>query len=135
VLRILIQCFENGQVAGVSLGDVRESFGRFLIDPGPGMWQVRYDDANYCDMRPVPLESDESRIASLGMEGACTDPRLWDALFAILKLGNVVMRWPGSGPVVAEASVVEHLPPELIKASGPPAVVHRGADIAKLIQP
>ena len=105
-----------------------------MSEPEENFWQLRYDKVNWCDLYLGALEQDASKIESMMVSRPCVDGRLWDGLAAILKLGNVVLHFPGgAAPLFARVEVVEHLPPEMVKALGQPVCVATGKEISDAI--
>ena len=61
--------------------------------------------------------------------------RLWDALYEVMKLGKVVLYFPGDAPpLIADESVARHLPADMVKALGQPRRVRSGAEIVDVIR-
>jgi hypothetical protein len=132
---VYVQCFEKGEPAGLARQKVREVFGKFLAEKERDLWQVRYDKMNSCDLYLSGDEEDTNKIKSLMVSRPCSDRRLWDGLAAILKLGNVVLYFPGCGaPMVSRSSVTRHLPVEMIERMGRPVCVATGKEIAAAVE-
>jgi hypothetical protein len=133
-MEVYIQCFKDGAPSGVPRDKVRAAFGQFLTETEPRFWSVRYDDENGCDVAVDACEDDASLVYSLCIERPCGDKRLWDALAAILKLGTVVLYFPGgASPLVAVESVVGHLPPDMVESLGTPVCIQTGDEIVRHI--
>jgi hypothetical protein len=129
---VYIQCFEHGKPAGMSRKPIRDAFGDFLRESEPNQWTLDYGGKNSCT---VLLQLIGGDIHHLTVERPCADKRLWDSLASILKLGNMVFYFPGDAPpLVANDSVIEHLPPDMIKALGEPVVIRNGKDIVEQIE-
>ena len=131
---VYVQCFKNGEPAGGPRDLVRAVFGEFLTETETSYWTLRYDATNSCDIAVDALHDDESLVHHLCVHRPCGDMRLWDALAAILKLGTVVLYFPGDGPpLVAASSVAEHLPADLLEPLGTPACAATGDEILRHI--
>jgi hypothetical protein len=105
------------------------AFGPFLLETAPDYWQLRYDDANTCDMDLTPHGIGQSMVQGLTVHRPCADLRLWDALASILTLGNTVLFFPGDRPpLAARRSVTEHLPSDMVEALDQPVVVTSGSE-------
>jgi hypothetical protein len=101
----------------------------------PDYWSVHYDDINTCRIAVTPLPSDPSLVESLCVHRPCGDPGLWDALLAVLRLGPVVLYFPGDAPpLVASEAIEEHLPADMVQAMGRPRVVQSGREIVEAIR-
>jgi hypothetical protein len=59
---------------------------------------------------------------------------LYDALYEIMRQTQTALSWSFGGAATANASVIPHLPPEMIKSVGLPTIVHSGDDIIKAIE-
>ncbi len=93
-LNVSLKCSGGGEPAGLPRASVRALF---PVDPASERdnWRVRYDDANSCEMAVVPHASGAESVGSLCVHRPCGDERLWDALPEVLRLGPVVLRFPG----------------------------------------
>jgi hypothetical protein len=101
----------------------------------PDYWRVRYDDLNSCDVSVTLLASDPTLLASLCVFRPCGDLRLWDALLAVMRLGPVVLYFPGdSPPLVASEAASEQLPADMVEAMGQPRVVRSAQEILEAIK-
>jgi hypothetical protein len=132
---VYVQSFRNGEPSGVPRGKIRSAFGGYLTETEPNFWHLRYDDANSCDLNLTVDDADPGVIQGFAVHRPCGDARLWDALAAILSLGDLVLYFPGGGaPLVARTSVAQHLPMDMVEALGQPVVVTRGEQIQNEIQ-
>ena len=127
---VYVECYEHGKPAGVPRTAINSLFPVVEAESEPDYWSVRYDDSNSCHVHVSPLASDPSSIKSLCVLRPCDDPRLWDALFAVMQLGAMVLYFPGCfAPLVGFAAAGEHFPADMTEALGRPCVVTSGRDI------
>ncbi len=132
---VYVLCFQGGEPAGISRAAVRSLFPVNEARSDPDYWAVTYDQLNRCHIGVTPLESDPDQLESLYVERPCSDPRLWEALLAVLRLGPVVMLFPGcASPLVASSAAGEQLPIEMVEAHGQPRVVSSGEEILEIIE-
>jgi hypothetical protein len=132
---VFVQCFERGEPAGVPRAAVRPLFPVVEGESEPDYWAVRYDDLNSRHIGVRPLASEASLVESLCVHRPCGDARLWDTLLAVLRLGSLVLYYPGNAPpLVASESVWKHLPADMVEAMGPPRTVRSGQEIVEAIQ-
>jgi len=125
-----VHCFKDGKVASVSRQRVREAFGSSLTEGGVYDWQLDYCEADSCNVILGVDDADKSLLHSFTVLRPCGDVRFWDAMATILKLGNLVLFFPAScPPLIAEASVARHLPPDMIESLGQPKCVNTGREI------
>src|SRR6476469_9528051 len=108
---VYLQSFHRGEFAGIPRQRLRDVFGAHLTETEPDYWQVRYDDANSCDLDLTAHDTDASMVRGFTVHRPCADRRLWDALASILALGDLVLYFPGGrAPLVAHSTVTQHLP-------------------------
>jgi hypothetical protein len=131
---VFVQCFQNGEFAGLHRQCVRDIFGTCLIETEPNFWHLRYDDTNSCNLYLTSHDSDPRMVSGITVNRPCGDERLWDALASILALGNVELYFPGGPLLVYRISVKQHLPQEMTDALGQPKVVANGSDIQRELQ-
>ncbi len=130
---VFISCFKDGQPAGVPCQQVRNAFGSFITQSGAFEWQLSYDETNSCDIILTP-HNDERLLHGFTVVRPCSDERFWDALASILRLGDIVLYFPGScPPLVSDGAVIRHLPPDMIKAMGEPKCVATGRQILEAL--
>jgi hypothetical protein len=113
-------CFKEGQQVGLSRQDMLKAFGSFVREDEPDVWVVEYADDEMCEVYVTPTDEDADSIKEFMVARPCVDPRLWDALFAIMRLGNVMLLYPGAtAAVVASEQTMEHLPPDVMEMGDP----------------
>jgi hypothetical protein len=96
-------------------------------------WSVFYDRANSCNINLTPSKSDSELITSLAVNRPCGDVRFWESILAILRMGPVMLYWPGGGPLVAGAALAE-FPPEIAESLGQPTAVDSAQQIMDAIR-
>jgi hypothetical protein len=132
---VFVQCFENGEPAGVPRSAIRPLFPVVEADSEPDYWSIRYDDSNACHVRVTPLASDRELVESLCVFRPCGDLRLWNALLAIMRLGPGVLYFPGDAPpLVTSEAAGDHLPADMVEALGRPRVVRSPEEIVEAIR-
>jgi hypothetical protein len=132
---IFVQCFRNGEPAGLPWHALILLFPVQAAESTPDFWHVRYDNLNSCDIHVSTLPKNEAFIESLCVHRPCSHERLWQALFTLLKMGNCVLYFPGnSPPLVADEAAVAHLPPGMIESLGRPVCVHSAQEIRSAIE-
>ena len=128
---VYVQCFK-GEAAGVPREKVRKIFGKQLTEVNEDLWRWGSDDVNSCDLY---VSGNGERIESFMVSRPIADAELWDALFEILKLGNVVLHFPGcAAPLVGNKDTIKHMPREMVKALGKPKCVTNGKQISEAIE-
>ncbi|HYL33364.1 MAG TPA: hypothetical protein VEU53_09500 [Stellaceae bacterium] len=75
----------------------------------------------------------DSAISDFMIARPAGSPELWKGLLEILKCTSAVLFWPDGGAVVADESVIQHLPESVIEVVGVPTVVHEPEEIPRLI--
>jgi hypothetical protein len=132
---VYVQGFKRGEPAGVPRSAVRALFPVVEAESEPGYWSIRYDHLNSCHVAVSALPADPALVQSLCVVRPCGDPRLWDALLALLRLGPLTLYSPGEGPpLVASEATGEQLPADMVEALGAPRVVRSGSEILAAIE-
>ncbi len=132
---VFIACFKGGEPAGIRRADVRTLFPVDQSRSEPDYWSVYYDDLNSCHIGVTPLDSDPGQMKALCVFRPCGDLRLWGALLAVLRLGSVVLYFPGDAPpLVASELAGKQLPAEMVEAMGQPRVVSSCDEILQIIK-
>jgi hypothetical protein len=130
---VYLQCFA-GEPVGIPRAGVRALFPIVEEKSEPDYWSVHYDPANSCKINVTPSESDSELITSLSVNRPCGDLRFWESVLAILRMGPVVLYWPGGGPVVSGDEVAADLPLEIVESLGQPLAVNSAQAIVDAIQ-
>jgi hypothetical protein len=68
------------------------------------------------------------------VERPCGDPRLWNAVYEVLKIGEVVLFFPGGPLIVAKENADRTLPEEMVEGMGEPVSVESGEAIVKIVR-
>ena len=131
---LFIQCFGETELSGLSRDAVRALFPIDESSSQKDYWKVKYDDRNQADIDVTPLQADDRRLLHLCVNRPCAEQKLWDALFSILTMGEVVVFFPGGPLIVSSEKTAATLPPEMTEGFGPPICVDSGGSILKIIQ-
>ena len=99
---VYLQCFGETERRGLSSEAIRSLFPVSGPATDGTYWQLSYDSLNSCDIDVGLLPSDSNRLTNLCVHRPCGDMRLWASLYAILKMGSVVLFFPGGPPILAE---------------------------------
>jgi hypothetical protein len=132
---VFVQCFDSGEPAGLDRAEVRQLFPVAEDESEPNYWLVRYDALNSCHIRVGVLPSDPGRVDFLNVHRPCEAPALWAALLAVLRMGTVILYWPGlHPPLAATKCVAAHLPRDLLALLGRPEVVSSVEEIVEAVR-
>ena len=131
---VFLQCFGETERTGISRAAVRSLFPVSEEESEPDRWRARYDDLNYCDVSVSPIPSNQEFLSALCIWRPCGDPKLWEALLRLLRMGSAFMYWAGSPPVVADDAVCVTLPEEIAESLGQPRVVTSVEDVRRLLR-
>jgi hypothetical protein len=127
---VFLQCYGGLERQGLPRERVRALFPIAEEESEPERWVVRYDSANQSDIFAGP---DDKALVHMSVSRPAGDLRLWDALLSILRMGPVVMYWPGSPPIIA-GSNSERVPRGIVEALGEPVVVERPEEFLELLK-
>lgn len=108
---------------------VEEAFRPYMHPIDAGVYRLIYPEGGssdlYLDQKPM--------ITGFGVMAA-GGGTLYDGIYKVLSnVPHLYMYWPG-GAVVADPATIPLLPDGLIKAFGPPTVVHSGREIVEAIE-
>jgi len=131
---VYIQCFGATERTGIPRQIVRALFPLIEDESQPDSWRVQYDEFNACNVFVSANPSNNEFLNSLSVWRPCEDPRLWQALIELLRMGSVVMYWPGSPPIIANDISSSSLPKDIVDSFGPPRSVHSVEDIYRLLR-
>jgi hypothetical protein len=129
---IYLQCVA-GEPVGIPRSAVRALF---PVDENsaPDYWRVFYDGSNSCKINITPSKSDNELITSLAVNRPCGDVRFWESVLAILKMGPVMLYWPGGGPLVGTERAAAEFPAEIAESLGQPNCVGSAHEIMDAIR-
>lgn len=129
MFEVYLQCFESGEPAGIPRAAVR-SLLPVVAERGPNDWRVQYGEFAWCEVAVQTLDHDSELIDWLCVERPC-GMGLWEDLFAIMRLGNVVFWSADSDPLIASDLAAEHMPLDMIEVLGQPKVIRSSAEIVE----
>lgn len=121
---IFLVCLDHGEVSTFPRAVVEEAFAPFIESRGPRSWKLRDSLAD------VWIKG-TAEITGFGVSrppGDLDEPHpFWRALLDVMQRTQTVLHWPSVGPkphaVVANESVIVHMPPDMIEILGRPTVV------------
>jgi len=127
---VFLPCLDEDHSNGIPRDAVRTLFPVVEELSEPNRWSVQYDSKNACDIYATSYPADENKLSFLSADRPCSDTRLWESLFAILKMGRVVLYFPGGPPLVADEAVGASLPSNELESMGPHRCVQSAQDCA-----
>ncbi len=130
---IYFQCVA-GDPPGISRAAVRALFPIVEESSELDFWSVCYDRANSCTIHVTPAKANRDLITSLSVNRPCGDVRFWESVLAILKMGPVILYWPGGGPLVGSDRVAAEFPLEIAESLGQPICVSSAQEIMDAIR-
>jgi hypothetical protein len=129
---VFVSWYENGEPAPIQFAAVHAAFGLAAAPPEPKGFHVRYGPANESYVYATPRA--DGTLTDIMIERPCSAPALWDAIVAVMRLGNAFCCWPGDVCAVASAGVVDQLPDDVAEGLGEPQLVADGAALAQLVR-
>ncbi len=135
---LFLCCYRDGEPAGIDEGRLRKAFGVALAseDLEFNCWHLEFGpEINCCDVFVTRLESDEKQVKALLVSRPVSEKRLWQKLFNIMQLDNVILFFPGGkSPLFACENAIRHFPQDMVDALGKPKIIKNGAEIAAEIE-
>ena len=129
---VFVSWYEKGAPAPIQFGAVHGAFGLAAAPPEPKGFHVRYGPADDSYVYATPRA--DGTLTDIMIERPCGAPALWDAIVAIMRLGNGLCCWPGDKCAVASVSAMDHLPDDAGEGLGEPQLVADGAALAQLVR-
>lgn len=126
---MFLSCVRDGESSTFPLAVVEETLGPYAKSRSKNGWQLHFPDGGVCDLYFNPAPQTDGFMVSR----PSGNPELWKGLIEILKRTTSVLFWPGGVPVVADISVIPHLPKDFIEALGEPVVTTDSDKIRALI--
>ncbi len=130
---IFLVCLDHGNVATFPRSIIEEAFAPFIESRQPTSWKLADCLAD------VWIGEDEVETSGFMVSrppGGENHP-FWAALLDIMRKTQTVLHWPSDGPkphaVVANEAVIAHMPPDMIKILGTPAVVTSSGEFLERI--
>ena len=128
---VFVQCYGETEKLGLPRERVRALFPIVEEESGPDCWVVRYDDLNSSD---IYVDAESEQFKGFMVNRPAGDIRFWQAQLTILRMGSVVMFWPGSRPLLAQKSDAEELPEDIVESLGEPVFVERAEEFLELLK-
>jgi hypothetical protein len=131
---LYLNCFGETEKTGLTREAVRSLFPIEEGSSEPDFWRVRYGNADSCEISVTPLANDRSRLNFFHVNRPCGDSRLWESLYQILRMGSVVLFFPGGPLILAQGNSASGLPPDMTESIGEPVYVDSGEAIVGIVR-
>jgi hypothetical protein len=130
---VYLQCFA-GEPLGISRAAIRALFPIDEENSEPDYWSIHYSPTDSCKISVTASESDAKLITSLCVYRPCGEARFWESVLSVLRMGPVMLYWPGGGPVVASQMAANEFPREIAESLGQPLNVTSAREIMDAIR-
>lgn len=132
---VFILSFESGKPKGFPIDRIRAAFGPHVAPSSASYaWELVYDGRYNGGVNVMPHPTDGTLLHGFTVDRPGADPRMWDALAAILALGPFALVFGGHPPLIGNTDVLQHLPPDMIQSLGQPRFVRNGQEIVREIR-
>jgi hypothetical protein len=131
---VFLRCLDGDCNLGLPRDAIRGLFPVIEEQSEPDRWCVSYGTTDVCDIYVTGYPSHDERLSFLMVERPCRDARLWESLFAILKMGRMVLYFPGGSPLVANEAVGASLPRHEVESMGPHRRVQSAQEIVRIMR-
>ena len=127
---VYLASFKDRSASGIPRSSIMDAFGDLVRWKDERSGETRYSGTNDgCWIGLSAAQDDASLITFISINRPVGQQQFWDALYQIMRLGNVALFFPGcDGVLIASASVTAHLPPELVEW-GTPRLIGGGREI------
>lgn len=129
---IFLVCLNKGNVSTFPRAIVEKAFAPFIEDRSDGSWKL-------VDSLADVWIDDDAEIGGFGVSRPPGDDNhpFWHALLDVMRQTQTVLHWPSVGPkpycVVADESVIAHMPPDMLKILGTPKIVKHPGEFWEFI--
>jgi hypothetical protein len=130
---VFLSIFLYGEPHALADDCVQEAFGAALVEvrAEPESWRLDYDGED-CEVFVTRRAAGDTGISALMVARPIADERLWDSLYRVMRIGNVLMFYLGCPfPLVADEAAIPHVPGDILEAIGKPVLAVSGADICR----
>jgi hypothetical protein len=102
---IFLVCLQNGEVSTFPLTLVETAFAPFIESRGDESWALTESNAD------VWIDTEPEISGFMVSRPPGENHPFWQAVFDLMRQTPTVLHWQGGGAVVADESVVAHMPP------------------------
>ncbi len=127
---VFLQSFQNGKAVNPPEELVRKLFLADSVDDGTGVFKLKRYQGGRSELRM----SKDCPLAGVTISRPPQNISFWRDVLSFLKDTPSCLHWPGGWPVIAQASVRDHLPPTMIEALGEPELVSTPEQIKEAIR-
>jgi hypothetical protein len=127
---IFLACVQNGEISTFPRILVETAFAPFIESRDESSWKLAGCLAD------VWIDA-QAEINGFGVSRPPGDEHpFWQALFDLMRQTPTVLYWPAAddAAVVADESVIAHMPPDMIESVGRPTVVGTALEIGECIR-
>ena len=128
---VFVQCYGKTEQSGLSRVRVRALFPVGEEKSDAERWVVQYGPTDWSDLY---VDAEGEKFNDFMVSRSAGDKRLWDALRTVLQMGDVVMFWPGSPPLIASAEGALRLPEDMVKGLGEPVLISSTEQFFELLK-
>lgn len=126
---IYLCAWQDGRESPFPLAIVEEALGRFAEWRDETRWVLSFPDGGTSNL----YVGDEPQTSFLSVNRPASSPELWQGMFEILRRTTSVLIRPGGGGIVADASAIAKLVPDIVRTAEEITVVTEPAQIPRRI--
>lgn len=127
---LFLQQFQNSHAVNFSDELVQNLFLKYCVGKSWDNFILVYPDGSRSELGVVK----DRPSAGLSVSRPPASLEFWRAVLSLLQQTPSCLYWPGGGPVIAQASVRDHLPPSMIKSLGEPLLVSTPEQIVEAVR-
>ena len=128
---LFLQSFHNGEPTAFPFSLIERGFGPYTSVREEKCWVLHYPDGGRCELY---VDSTQEEIDDFMAARPPASPEFWETLLDLLRETPSCLYWPGGGPVIANASVRDHLPKRMIEKLGEPTIASTPEQICEAIR-
>ena len=127
---IFVQSFQNGRAVNVPDELITKIFSKRFVSENADIRVLEYPDGSRSELKVRK----DCPSAGLSFSRPPASLEFWGAVLSILQQTPSCLYWPGGGPVVAQATVSEHLPKSMIEGLGDPMLATSAEQVIEMIK-
>jgi hypothetical protein len=128
---LFLQSFKDGAPTTFPTALIEKGFGPYAAIREPRCWVLRYPNGGYGELY---VDAAQESLGHFMVARPPDSPEFWRALLDLLQQTSSCLYWPGGGPVIANPTVRNHLPPDMIQSLGEPIFVSAPEQIVEAIR-
>ena len=124
---LFVNRFQDGEAAPFQSLVLVRAIAPFVVETTPKWFELRFADEDGCT---IFADTNSDEIDGFNVNRPCSNAKLYEALFAVLKTPGMVLIVPSDcPPLIGLAETASHLPQDMVDALGSPVLLRSASEI------